>query len=83
MDLELKNKVALVIGSTGGIGEAVSLSLAENGVRIVLHYYKDEERARKLKDDIEKVGVVPFIIQGDTTKKRDCKKIIKECIKRF
>jgi glucose 1-dehydrogenase len=78
-----RQRIALVIGATRGIGESILLSLANKKAKIVLHYYKDEKRAIKLKEDIEKIGAVPFIIQGDTTKKRDCKKIIRECIKRF
>jgi len=36
MDLELKNKHALVCGSTAGIGKATALALAKEGAMITL-----------------------------------------------
>ncbi|MEB0204274.1 SDR family oxidoreductase [Pseudomonas sp. CCC3.1] len=36
MDLELSNKTALVLGGGGGLGSAIALSLAKEGVRIAV-----------------------------------------------
>lgn len=36
MDLEIKNKVAIVTGASTGIGEAVAREFAENGVKLIL-----------------------------------------------
>jgi len=83
MDLQLRDRIALVIGATGGIGKEVSLSLTKNSARVILHYYKNEEEAKKLMEEVEKIGAAPSIIQGDITKKRDCKAIVRKCIKRF
>ncbi len=37
MDLQLKNKIALVIGSTAGIGYAISKSLATDGAVVYIN----------------------------------------------
>ena len=55
MDLEIKNKVAIVTGASTGIGEAVAREFAENGVKLILTA-RGEER---LQEAVEK-------IQGDT-----------------
>ncbi len=37
MDLELKNKTALITGSTSGIGFAIAKLMAKEGVEVVLN----------------------------------------------
>ena len=37
MDLQLKNKVALVTGSTAGIGFAIASSLAGEGATVIIN----------------------------------------------
>lgn len=44
--------VALITGSTGGLGKTIALSLAENGFDIILHYHTDEVGVLNLASDI-------------------------------
>ena len=37
MDLQLKNKLALVSGSTAGIGLAIAEALAREGARVIVN----------------------------------------------
>ncbi len=46
MDLELKGKVALVLASSEGLGKAVALSLAKEGVQVVLSA-RNEDKLKK------------------------------------
>lgn len=48
-------KTALVIGATGGIGEATCMKLAEDGFNIVVHYNKNEEKARCISEQVLKL----------------------------
>jgi len=50
--MELKNKVALILGAIKGIGKAISITLAKEGVKPVLNYYDWEEHLDDLKKDI-------------------------------
>ena len=47
-------RVALVTGSSRGIGRGIALKLAEDGARIAVHYYQNERAAH---DTLEQVFV--------------------------
>src|SRR5712691_6302510 len=55
MDLELTGKVALVTGSSRGIGRGVALTLAQEGCDLMLTG-RDEAALREVASDIEKRG---------------------------
>src|SRR2546428_267690 len=55
MDLELTGKVALVTGSSRGIGRGVALTLAQEGCDLMLTG-RDEAVLREVASDIEKRG---------------------------
>jgi 3-oxoacyl-[acyl-carrier protein] reductase len=45
--VELSGKVALVTGSSRGIGREISRALAQKGARVAVHYRSDQEAARE------------------------------------
>lgn len=52
MDLELRNKVAIITGGTKGIGEGTARVLANEGCKLVLVYRSDDDYANKLKEEL-------------------------------
>lgn len=46
--MRLKGKVALVTGSSRGIGRAIALAFASEGANIVVNYLASEEKARQV-----------------------------------
>ena len=51
--MELSGKVALVTGSSRGIGREIARSLAEKGARIAVHYRADREAAQETLASLE------------------------------
>lgn len=50
MDMELNNKTALVTGSTKGIGKAISIELAREGVHVLINGRNEEEVERTVQE---------------------------------
>ncbi len=64
MDLQLHDKRALVTGSSSGIGRAIALGLAHEGVAVVVHG-RDSVRARATADAIATAGGIATVVLGD------------------
>ena len=63
---DLKGKVALVTGGTGGIGAAICLKLAESGARVATNY-RNEEKAKAWQAEAKKTGHDIAIYQADVS----------------
>jgi 3-oxoacyl-[acyl-carrier protein] reductase len=64
MDLGLNGRRALVTGSSRGIGRAIALGLAGEGVAVVVHG-RDPGRARDTADAITATGGTAAVVVGD------------------
>ena len=82
MDYKLKGKVAIVGGSSKGLGKASAVSLAKEGVNIVL-CARNKEELEKAKSDVEALGVEVLALRVDMTKEEDNEQIVKETIDKF
>jgi len=75
MDLGLKGKVGLVTGAASGIGRAIVLCLAEEGVNIVVADI-DRPKADSVVKEAKALGVKVLAVQADITKTEDIKKMV-------
>ncbi|MHB1005492.1 MAG: SDR family NAD(P)-dependent oxidoreductase [Chloroflexota bacterium] len=65
MERLLANRVALVTGSSRGIGKAIALGLASAGADVVVNYRSDAEGAQKTAQEIRALGSQSWLAQGD------------------
>ncbi|MFX0207114.1 MAG: SDR family oxidoreductase [Candidatus Hodarchaeota archaeon] len=66
MDLELRNKVALVAASSKGIGKAVAIELAKEGANIII-CARNPENLEKTRGEILQVGQEVLAVPTDLT----------------
>jgi len=72
MDLDLKDKVALVTGASHGLGKAVCLLLAGEGAKVVVNYRRNPERAEQLVAHIkQQYGTEAIPAHADVGKEAD------------
>jgi 3-oxoacyl-[acyl-carrier protein] reductase len=58
-------KVALVTGASRGIGRAIALSLASEGLAVAVHYDKSADAAEKVVSEITESGGTAIAFQGN------------------
>jgi 3-oxoacyl-[acyl-carrier protein] reductase len=65
--MTLRGKVAIVTGSSRGIGAATARLLAQNGAKVTVNYHKNREAGARTLADIEKAGGTGILVQADAT----------------
>jgi NAD(P)-dependent dehydrogenase (short-subunit alcohol dehydrogenase family) len=60
------NKVAIITGSSRGIGSAIALALGEEGAKIVLNG-RDEIRLQEVQSELKSKGIDVIYCQGDVS----------------
>jgi NAD(P)-dependent dehydrogenase (short-subunit alcohol dehydrogenase family) len=58
----LHGKHALVTGGSRGIGRGIVVKLAEEGVQVGIHYYRNETAAKETLERVRKHGADGFIV---------------------
>ncbi|MCK8823950.1 3-oxoacyl-[acyl-carrier-protein] reductase [Fuchsiella alkaliacetigena] len=74
--MKLKDKVAVVTGSSRGIGRAIALDFAKAGAKVVVNYRSKEKKAEEVVEQIRDLGQESFAVQADVTKMADVKSML-------
>lgn len=59
------NKVALVTGSSRGLGKAIAIELAKNGYDIVVNYARSKSAAEEVAKEVEALGQKAMIVRAN------------------
>lgn len=69
----LKGKTALVTGSADGIGKAILIALANEGFRVILHYYRSNNKINSFLKELKKKKIKVNAYSSDLTKEKEVK----------
>lgn len=80
--MKLKDKVAIVTGSTSGMGRATAILFAREGAKVVVTG-RNEERAKEVVDQIKREGNEAIYVIVDMLKSEDVKKIFDKTMEAY
>ncbi|MAN83546.1 MAG: SDR family oxidoreductase [Verrucomicrobiota bacterium] len=79
----LKNHVALITGSTTGLGYGIAKVLGLAGAKVVMNYYNDEERANRAFSEFQSLGCEGILVRGNAIDENSVQKIVEEGESKF
>ena len=79
----LKNKVAIVTGSTRGIGEAIVRALTLEGVKTIINSNTSINEGKVLENELNSKGFNTIYIQGDISDENDVRGLFDKTIKLY
>jgi len=82
-DKKLQDKVALVTGSSRGIGKSIALELAAQGTDVCVNYTKNREDALKVASQIKSAGRRADVIGADVTQKSQVENLVRETVSKL
>lgn len=83
MDLEIKNKTAIVTGGSRGVGKEIALTLAKEGANVVVTYQSNQAKAEEVVEAIEASGQKGLAVQANFAHADDAVSIISQSIEAF
>ncbi|MBI5723803.1 MAG: glucose 1-dehydrogenase [Planctomycetes bacterium] len=78
----LQGKIAIVTGSTRGIGRAIAVAFAAEGANVMVHG-TNEQRAAQVAREIEAAGAAAAVCLGDVADKTFAARLVNCAIERF
>ena len=81
--MRLRDKVAIVTGSSSGIGEAVVRAFAREGASVVIDYHGNQHEARDVVESIESQGARAIAVDADVANEDDVEKLVDSAVSEF
>lgn len=79
----LAGRVALVTGSSAGLGKAMATALGQAGAAVALNYQNNAARAEKAFSDFQAQGFQGALVRGDVTSEAEVPRLVDEVAQRL
>lgn len=76
-------QTAIVTGGSRGIGRAVAVRLAKDGMNLVINYRGNSEAAEETERLCRELGAEVLLVQGDVSRAEDCEKLAAQAKEAF
>ena len=80
--MKLKNKVAIVTGAAGGIGQAIAIRLAKEGAAVIINDI-NLEVLNKVADGIKAFNSKVIAVRANVTKSKEIKQMVNTTLDKF
>jgi 3-oxoacyl-[acyl-carrier protein] reductase len=82
--MEIKKKVALVLGASRGIGLAIARTLADKGAKVVLPYHSDwQKESEEMQNEFTRYGENHLAIPADLRDEKEVRDLVRQVRQRF
>jgi len=81
--MKLQNKVAVITGSSKGIGAGIAKEFALEGAKVVVNYSSSKDYADRVVEEIKSNGGSAIAVQADISKLDDIKRLFAETMEAF
>ncbi|MBI1885920.1 MAG: 3-oxoacyl-[acyl-carrier-protein] reductase [Chloroflexi bacterium] len=76
-------KVAIVTGSSRGLGAAVVRELAAHGCNVAINYFQSKDAAEALHKEVSANGVSAIVVPADVKRLEECKRLVDAAMEEF
>lgn len=76
-------QTAIVTGGSRGIGRAVAVRLAKDGMNLVINYRENSAAAEETERMCRELGAEVLLVQGDVSRAEDCEKLAAQAKEAF
>jgi 3-oxoacyl-[acyl-carrier protein] reductase len=82
-DVRLKEKVALITGSSRGVGRAIALAYAKEGASVVVNYTSNQTAAEEVVKEIKEKGGRAILFKADVARSAEAEALVQKGIEEF
>src|SRR5438128_11714180 len=78
MPFSLSNHVAIVTGSTTGLGKAIALALGKAGAKVAVNYFNNTSRAERVFAEFKEAGIRSILVKSNVNTEDGVDRLFRE-----
>lgn len=81
--MALKDKSAIITGSSRGIGRAIALRFARDGAKVVVNCVANTAKAEAVAEEVRQIGGEAVVVKADVSKRSEAERLVSSSIAKF